>query len=503
MKTDGWVQLIPLARVAVFLMAGIVVADCAYLPLPWWLSLSACLLLCSFLARKSATVQSVCLLVTFFFLGGYLLQSEKDCMSIDLPQHEIPFEAVVMSEPVEKNKVVTCDLLITNLAKPLKVKASIWKDGNSLSLIPGEGISVYAMLKAPSNAGFSTFDYRRYLLRHGFHATVFVYSDSWRRKSVSLKQLSVVTRTQISALAFRHRLLERYREYGIGEQQFAVIAAMTLGDRSHLSQETKDLFSQSGASHILALSGLHLSIVYGLLSMLYRGDRRFRFLHEILVLLAVWAYTMMVGMSSSVVRSATMLSIYSLFSLQHRDKMSVNVLAFAAIVMLFVRPMDIYDVGFQLSFASVLSILLFYRYVNALLPSIRLSLIRTLWQMAALSIAAQIGTLPLVAYYFGFVPCYSVLSSFVVVPSAVVIIYTSIVMILTGWWGVLAHFAAAIVTGMSGFVRLVLGCISRFPGATISPISLSVVQVLMIYVIIFALYAMIRRFVMVNDEHFS
>ena len=478
MKTDGWVQLIPLARVAVFLMAGIVVADCAYLPLPWWLSLSACLLLCSFLARKSAAVQSVCLLVTFFFLGGYLLQNDKDRVSVDLPQQEIPFEAVVMSEPVEKNKVVTCDLLITNLAKPLKVKASIWKDGNSLSLIPGEGISVYATLKAPSN-------------------------DSWRRKSVSLKQLSVVTRTQISALAFRHRLLERYREYGVGEQQFAVIAAMTLGDRSHLSQETKDLFSLSGASHILALSGLHLSIVYGLLSMLYRGGRRFRFLHEILVLLAVWAYTMMVGMSSSVVRSATMLSIYSLFSLQHRDKMSVNVLAFAAIVMLFVRPMDIYDVGFQLSFASVLSILLFYRYVNALLPSIRLSLIRTLWQMAALSIAAQIGTLPLVAYYFGFVPCYSVLSSFVVVPSAVVIIYTSIVMILTGWWGVLAHLTAAIVTGMSGFVRLVLGCISRFPGATISPISLSVVQVLMIYVIIFALYAMIRRFVMVNDEHFS
>ncbi|MBR1400570.1 MAG: ComEC family competence protein [Prevotella sp.] len=501
MKTNNWLQLVPLVRIAIFLMAGIVVADLMNLSVLWWMMFSVCSLLLSFFASRNAVMQSVFLLVSFFFLGGLLLQHKKDLTIVVLPQEEIPFEAVVLSEPVVKNKVVVCDLLITNFGKPLKVKASIWKDSRSLSLRPGEGIAAYAVLKPPSNAGFSSFDYRTYLLRHGFHAVAFVYADSWNRQMVSLKSLSLARRTQISALAYRHRLLERYHEYGIKEQQFAVVAAMTLGDKSQLSQETKDLFSQSGASHILALSGLHLSIVYGLLSMLYRG-RRFRFLHEILILLSIWSYTMMVGMSSSVVRSATMLSIYSLFSLQHRDKMSVNVLAFAAIVMLIVSPMDIYDVGFQLSFASVFSILLFFRYVYRLLPDIRQVIFRKIWQMGALSISAQIGTIPLVAYYFGFIPCYSVLTSFVVIPSAVVIIYTAFAMILLGSCGLLAQIAAAVITAMSDFVHLALECISRFPGATIQNISLSAVQVWMIYVIIFALYVMIRRYLFVNQEDF-
>ena len=110
---------------------------------------------------------------------------------------------------------------------------------------------------------------------------------------------------------------------------YAVVAAMTLGDKSQLTKELRDTYAISGASHILALSGLHLGIIYTLLSLLL-SRRRWQVLSQVVIIVCIWLFVFLVGLSASVVRSAVMVSIYALLSLGHRDKLSVNTLAFAA-----------------------------------------------------------------------------------------------------------------------------------------------------------------------------
>ena len=123
----------------------------------------------------------------------------------------------------------------------------------------------------------------------------------------------------------------------MADESYAVVATMALGDKSALTIELKDTYSVTGASHVLALSGLHLGIIYTLLSLLIAG-RRWQMLSQLVLILSIWAFVFLVGMSVSVVRSAVMLSLYALLSLGHRDKMSANTLAFTAIVLLMINP---------------------------------------------------------------------------------------------------------------------------------------------------------------------
>ena len=513
MKTNGKIQLAPLARVVVPMMVGRTVADTLDLPVVWWLLPLILILLLAFFVSRRPITQTVLVLLAFFFLGGMLLSIQLQQNRPELPQQDFLFEGVIVNEPVEKNKVMVCDLIITNLSRPVKIKASFWKDRRSKSLQIGEGVRGVMRLdsltngqlyshKGSTSSSFhrkSSFDYKKYLLRHNFVATTFLYSDSWRRQVVSLRSLSYIKRTRLAALIYRRKLLDIFRSHDILQHDFAVIAAMTLGDKSQLSQETKDLFSATGASHVLALSGLHLGIVYGLLSMLYRG-RRYRWLFEIIVLIAIWSYTVMVGMSPSVVRSASMLTVYSVMGLLYRDKMSFNVISLAAIVMLIVSPSDLFDVGFQLSYTAVLAIILLYNPLCKLIPHFRFKLVDGLLKMLIVSLSAQIGTSPLVAYYFGIIPCYSILSSLVVIPAATIIIYVAMMMIVFSFWTAAGNLCAEILSGVVGFMSSALTWISNLPGATIVNIRLSCIQVWMIYVVFFSLYLMIRYIQLVGKK---
>ena len=292
-----------------------------------------------------------------------------------------------------------------------------------------------------------------------------------------------IERTQQYFLHQRTLLLKRLQSSGLSDDQYAVVAAMALGDKSALTQELRETYSMTGASHILALSGLHLSIIYALLSMLVVG-RRWQTISQVVIILSIWAFVFLVGMSASVVRSAVMLTVYALLALGHRKKMSVNTLAFTAIVMLLVSPQALFDVGFQMSFMAVFSILLFvplfYRPFSAeYLMTHRV--VKWIWGMVAISIAAQIGVAPLIAYYFGRFSCYFLLTNFIVIPAATIILYLSLATLLIPSIGVLL---ASIV----GLLNTTLLYIATIPGATIEGLHPSVMLTASIYGIIFATY---------------
>ena len=126
-----------------------------------------------------------------------------------------------------------------------------------------------------------------------------------------------IERTQQYFLHQRSMLLQRLESAGLSDDQYAVVAAMALGDKSTLTHQLKETYSKTGASHILALSGLHLGIIYALLSMLVVG-RRWQMITQVAIILSIWAFVFLVGMSASVVRSAVMLTVYALLAIGHR-----------------------------------------------------------------------------------------------------------------------------------------------------------------------------------------
>ena len=296
-------------------------------------------------------------------------------------------------------------------------------------------------------------------------------------------EASRIERTKQYFLHQRSLLLERLETAGLSDDRYAVVAAMALGDRSALTKELKETYSKTGASHVLALSGLHLGIIYALLSMLVVG-RRWQMITQVATVLSIWAFVFLTGMSASVVRSAIMLTVYALLALGHRQKMSVNTLAFTAIVMLLVTPKALFDVGFQMSFMAVFSILLFvplfYRPFSAEYLMTHRA-VSWLWGMVAVSVAAQIGVAPLIAYYFGRFSCYFLLTNFIVIPAATLILYLALGTLLIPSLGV-------VLASMVGLLNTTLLYIATIPGATIEGLHPSVGLTVAIYGVLLAAY---------------
>ena len=303
---------------------------------------------------------------------------------------------------------------------------------------------------------------------------------------ISQQQMSRIDRSKIFFLRQRAKLLERLKEDGMEGDAYAVVAAMALGDKSALTKELKNVYSVTGASHVLALSGLHLGIIYTLISFLIVG-RRWQTVSQLFCILSIWAFVFLVGMSVSVVRSAIMLTVYALLSLGHRDKMSVNTLAFAALVMLLVSPRSLFDIGFQMSFVAVLSILLWLPVFMGVFSERFLMehrWVKWCWGMVAVSVAAQTGVAPLIAYYFGRFSSYFLLTNFIVIPAATLILYLSLVVLLIPR---LAYLLIYIVTKLDA----VLAYITTIPGASIDGLHPTLLQVSMVYVIILAVYLLL------------
>lgn len=309
-----------------------------------------------------------------------------------------------------------------------------------------------------------------------------------QRAQQELPHVSRLDRSMTCFSEQRAKLLDRLSKSGVDGSVYAVVAAMALGDKSQLTNDLKNTYAVTGASHILALSGLHLGIIYTLLALLFDRRRR-QVASQVVIIVCIWLYVFLVGMSASVVRSAVMLTVYALLSLGHRDKMSVNTLAFAAIVMLLFNPKSLFDVGFQLSFLAVLAILLFYPLFEGVWSQSFLMghrVFKWLWAILTVSCAAQMGVAPLIAYYFGRFSNYFLLTNLLVVPAATLILYLSLVVLLIPS---LAYLLVYIVDTLNHL----LSWIATFPGASIEGLHPTLLQVSMAYVIIMAVYLLLKR----------
>ena len=490
------IQLYPLVRVTVILVAGMAVGYMtrSYLLSVHWLSAAALVMILTAVIRK-VYVQSFLVFAVVFFIGGAAMSHAWHAMKTMTSHSPVLYDAVVFSSPVVRERVVTCDLLILLQEEPVLVKSSFVRDARSEHLRMGDGLEACSSWKSWKENPSSSFDYALYMKSHGYRAQTLI--KEWRGKEVSLHSLSWLTRARLVVGQWRESLIGLLREYGLFQQDLAVVTAMSLGDKSMINKEIRESYSISGASHVLALSGMHLGIIYWVLSMTAARWRRHRGwlrpVSEGIILLAIWTYVFLVGMSASVVRSAVMITVFSLMSLLHRGKMSLNVLGFTAVVMLLVNPLNLFDVGFQMSFIAVASILLFSRRIFDCLPTVRHRMLRWLWGLLSVSVAAQIGVAPLTAYYFGQVSCYFLFTNIIIVVLTTLIIYLTLVFYVFLWFAPVASLLASVLSIAAHTQNTVVQWVSTCPGSVISHIHLHPVQVVLIYVIILSAYAMICR----------
>ncbi|MBR5577101.1 MAG: ComEC/Rec2 family competence protein [Bacteroidaceae bacterium] len=214
---------------------------------------------------------------------------------------------------------------------------------------------------------------------------------------------------------------------GLDENTFGQIVALTLGDRQILSTEIKQLYREAGASHLLALSGMHLGILYGAFRLIMRNlaYTRWRWCAFAAIMFVLWSYALMTGCPKSLIRAALMTSLALLLQICGERRDGIDILNVSAAMVLLVDPASLWDIGFQLSCAAMLGIIILgipatenWRHLP-LLPRLVLSSL-------AISISAQLATLPLTLLYFQSIATYSALTSLVAIPLTTLIIYFSI-----------------------------------------------------------------------------
>lgn len=199
------------------------------------------------------------------------------------------------------------------------------------------------------------------------------------------------------------RTIVHLHSLGLSPTCDSLVTAMLLGSRETLTHETIELYRHTGASHILALSGLHLSVLFGLLNffLLRLINYRLRYVFGWIGIAGIWGYAMLTGFPVSLCRASLMMTLLLIAEMNYIECNSWDTLGITVLCLLLLSPDMLFDVGFQLSFTAVIGILLFYRPLSRLWQP-RSALLKWLWRAWSVSFAAQIFTLPLLLHYFRF-----------------------------------------------------------------------------------------------------
>ncbi len=368
-----------------------------------------------------------------------------------------------------------------------KVYVYVQRDSAGTWLHTGDTILATTRIRKADSIG--SFDYRKYLLRQGFIGSAFVYQYELRPAASY-------------SIPLQKRLYHRLSQAGLKNDELATVGALTLGYKEDLDPEIKRHFQASGAAHVLAVSGLHTGIIYLLVISLLTigGHVRPRYKNQLgrcaissVIIAVMWGYAWLTGMTPSVVRAVVMVTIVEVGHMLYRQGISLNSIAAAAVFILLVRPLDLWSVGFQLSFAATTAIMLLSRQCEHYLHRKEMTgaskrLYAWLIGTVIISIAAQLGTLPLTIHYFGYVSTYFLLTNLIVLPLATLLVPSGLVSLLLGgswpgvWW-------TKITFGLSWLMNHSVGWIESLPGSTFP--ACANIWMVTIYYLLLLLWALI------------
>ena len=348
-------------------------------------------------------------------------------------------------------------------------------------------IGKWQAIEIPRNP--AQFNYKNFLLNSNITAQQYLQSINWKliliSDNISLRKLAFVYQKKL----LTH--LERYFQ----NEELAVISALLLGYKDLLDRETIMIYSSSGAMHVLAVSGLHVGIIYLLLNSLFLFFEKFKYgkyLKAVFLILSLWAYALLTGLSPSVLRAATMFSFIIIGSALNRQTNIYNTLAASAFVLLLYNPYILLQVGFQLSYAAVLGIVYLQPKLYKLMY-IKYWLLDKIWAITTVSIAAQLATFPLGMYYFHQFPNYFLLSNLFVIPLATFIIGGGILLFVTSVIPFLSGYLAWGVNKLLMLLNFSVQWVEHLPYSLSLGISITVLETIIVYTIIILFFSSIIK----------
>lgn len=305
--------------------------------------------------------------------------------------------------------------------------------------------------------------------------------------------------------ALQTTLYQRLANAGLADDELATVGALTLGYKEDLEPELKRHFQASGAAHVLAVSGLHTGIIYGLLLWLLTLGGRFKPLYEnrwgrstisLIIITAMWGYAWLTGMTPSVVRAVLMVTIFEIGRMAYRQAFSLNTIAAAAVIILLIHPSDLWNISFQLSFAATFSIVAVagtIRYFD-LLRSRSLvfrKLMTYIIGILIVSLAAQLGTIPITAFYFKQMSVYFLLTNLIVLPLASILVPLGLTTIALGGCG-LGTVIGKATWGVAWLMNHSVEWIESLPGCTVL-MHVNGWMIAVYYVLLMLFYVFVHR----------
>lgn len=357
------------------------------------------------------------------------------------------------------------------------------KDSTLLTLKPGDKLRGNWRLN--SIAGSSNphnFDYSNYLDKQSIFFQCWLSNSDWIKQEsatpIGLKALA--QKVKISCL----KIIEQH--ISLADHQ-SVIKAMVLGDKSSMTKETKSIFSETGSIHVMAVSGLHVGVIYLFLLALMRllsfcGFKN-PWVKNILIVLCIWFYATLSGFAPSVIRASLMLTLFISAKLINKPSNIYQILMVAATCILAIDPSQVFELSFQFSFLALTGIVYFKPIIDKYLWSSN-KFVQSAISLVNVSLAAQVFILPLMLYHFHQFPVFFVVSSLLAIPLASIIIWLSLLGMLTGFIPILQLISAFIFKSLDVIIGFLLGSMSwlqSIPGHLIKGIYINQVEFLGMY----------------------
>ncbi len=333
------------------------------------------------------------------------------------------------------------------------------------------------------------FDYKTYLRKQQIYHQLYTTNED----------LIILNRDRITVFGYASQLREiinlKLKKYNFKPDELSIINALILGQRQDISKEIYNSYTQAGAIHILAVSGLHVGIVLLILNFLFKPIQRIKNgekIKIIIVVILLWCFAIIAGLSASVTRAVTMFSIVAIGMNLKRPSNIYNTLAISIFVLLLFKPTFIFDVGFQMSYLAVFSIV----WIQPLLYNLwnpKLFIVDKFWQIFTVTVAAQLGVAPISLYYFHQFPSLFFISNLVIIPFLGFILGFGILIIALTLLNGLPQFLASVfgyfISLMNGFVMF----ISKQEDFLFKHISFGLLSVISSYVLIVALVKLYKN----------
>lgn len=492
-------------RFAILLVLGILAAH--YFPISYFLLKTLLFLFCLtsilWLITRNQLIQPVYFgIVTYlcFFAIGYFTyqlrlphfqRNHFSHIAIDDTRELIQIKVLQSLKPDRFNNKYFAQIQALN-GKPTtgKILLNISKDSLTKILISDEILLVYGSITGlPEPLNPHQFDYSKYMKSQG------VYGQLRISEKEILQTIQGSKTIFGTAQNLRAQIVEKLKKSKLETNERAIVQALILGEKKDIDKNLYEEYAAAGAVHILAVSGLHVAILYAILAFFFQPLKRWKygiFLHSILVVLLLWTFAVLSGLSPSVTRAVTMFSFFAFAQLSNRRSNGINTLFLSLLTLLIINPLWLFQVGFQLSYLAIFFIL----WLHPILYKIGYSknlIIRKIWGYTSVTLCAQIGVLPLSLYYFHQFPGLFIITNIVVLPfltilmcGGLLIVFLAVLDSLPGW---LSEIYNTMIEALNGFIHW----IAIQEDFLFKEIHFSSLKVLATYLLLSSLVLLVRK----------